>query len=261
MRGVVLAGGLGSRLGHLTSQINKHCLPVGKYPMIYHPLHTLKNGGVNDVMIISGKEHMGTLISQLGSGSTFGMSFTYKIQDNADGIAGALRLCEDFLRSDQSNCFVTILGDNIYDDRLNFKGTNISNEFVYSSKERVNRKNIPVCKLFLKKVHDPNRFGVIKLKDDYGNKVVKIVEKPKYFVSNLAVTGCYVYDHNVWSILNNLKVSERNEFEITDVNNWYVENGIVLYKYLENNWTDAGTHKSLIKANLQCKFTTYHDFI
>jgi len=260
MKGVVLAGGTGSRLLPLTKVLNKHCLPVGKYPMIYHPLHTLKKGGVSDVMIITGKEHMGTLVNQLGSGCDFGMNFTYRIQDNADGIAGALKLCEDFVRSGPSSCFVTILGDNIYEDELDFQGTNIGDDFVYSSKERKGRK-IPSCKLFLKKVHDPNRFGVVKLKSEYGNKVVKIVEKPSSFISNLIVTGCYVYDSNVWNILDNLKVSERNEFEITDVNNWYVENGIVLYKYLKKNWTDAGTHESIIKANQLCKNIKYCDFI
>jgi len=260
MKGIVLAGGTGSRLYPLTKIFNKHCLPVGKYPMIYHPLHTLKTGGITDVIIISGKEHMGTLINQLGSGSNFGMDFTYKIQDTANGIAGALKLCEDFIKSDSSDNFVTILGDNIYEDELVFDGIEMSENFVYSSKEKSNKK-IPACKLFLKKVKDPNRFGVVKLKDEYGNKIVKIIEKPKTFISNLAVTGCYVYDSNVWTILDKLKVSDRNELEITDVNNWYVENGIVLYKYLKNNWTDAGTHKSLVKANVQCKEIIYHDFI
>jgi glucose-1-phosphate thymidylyltransferase len=261
MRGVLLAGGSGTRLLPLTAKINKHCLPVGRYPMIYHPLHSLKEGGVNDIMIISGSEHMGNLISILGSGSNFGMRFTYRIQDSPDGIAGALKLCEDFIRSYNSRYFVTILGDNIYEDKLDFGGVEVGEDFIYSSKENISKKPIPTCKLFLKKVHDPNRFGVVKLKDEYGNKVVKIIEKPKKYISNLAVTGCYVYDENVWNILNNIKLSDRNEFEITDVNNWYVENGIVVYKFLKKNWTDAGTHESLSKANRQCKYVKYHDFI
>jgi len=261
MRGIILAGGSGSRLGYLTKVQNKHLLPVGKYPMIYHPLHTLKNGGITDVMIISGKEHMGMLVAQLGSGSELGMQFSYRIQDNTDGIAGALKLCEDFIRNDNSKYFATILGDNIYEENLDFGQIDIGNKFVYSSKYKSDDSEIPACKLFLKKVHNPNRFGVIRLKDEYGNKVIEIVEKPKKVISNLAVTGCYVYDSNVWGILGNLKMSERNEFEITDVNNWYVENGIVLYEHLKKDWTDAGTHDSLIKANRQCKYLTYDDFI
>lgn len=261
MRGIVLAGGTGSRLRPLTNTLNKHILPVGRYPMIYHPLHTLKNGGITDVMIISGKEHMGTLINQLGSGSNLGMRFTYRIQDHADGVAGALKLCEDFVRSDKFDYFTAILADNIYEDDLDFKGINVGDNFVYSSMDNLNNKKIPACKLFLKRVHDPNRFGVVKLKDEYGNKVVKIIEKPKGFISDLAVTGCYVYDSHVWSVLNNLKLSDRSEFEITDVNNWYVENGIVVYKYLKKNWTDAGTYESINKANLICKDTTYEDFL
>lgn len=260
MRGILLAGGKGTRLGSLTKAINKHCLPVGRYPMLYHPLHTLKNGGISDVMVISGKEHMGSVVNMLGSGKDFGMSFTYRIQDSANGIAGALKLCEDFIRSGKSNYFVTILGDNIYEDTLDFEGLNIGSEFVYSSKERKDELGIPACKLFIKKVVDPNRFGVVKLKETYGNKVIQIIEKPKTFVSNLAVTGCYVYDNNVWDILDTIKLSDRNEFEITDVNNWYVENGIVLYKYLKKRWTDAGTFDSIIKANNQCKNLIYKDF-
>jgi len=261
MKGVVLAGGTGSRLMPLTKVISKHILPVGRYPMIYHPLYSLKNGGVSEVIIISGKEHMGTLISQLGSGSNFGMNFTYRIQDTANGIAGALKLCEDFVKNDKSSHFAAILGDNIYEDKLDFGGFDIGDDFVYSSKEKMNENKIPICKLFLKKVHDPNRFGVVKLKNEYGNKVVKIIEKPKTYVSNLAVTGCYIYDSNVWNILDSLKISERDEFEITDVNNWYVENGIVLYKYLKGDWVDAGTHESIIKATQQCKDLIYPGFI
>jgi glucose-1-phosphate thymidylyltransferase len=259
MRGIVLAGGVGTRLFPLTKQTNKHVLPVGRYPMIYHPLHTLKEGGINDIMIISGKEHMGSLISHLGSGSGFGMRFTYRIQDNADGIAGALKLCEDFIRTYNSTHFVAILGDNIFEEKIEFGGFDFSEDFVYSSRKQDVPK-IPACKLFLKKVRDPNRFGVVKLQDQYGNRVVKIIEKPKTFVSNLAVTGCYVYDYNIWGVLDSIKLSERNEFEITDVNNWYVENGVVLYKYLNGAWTDAGTHESLLKANQQCKALLFKDF-
>lgn len=259
MRGIVLAGGTGTRLRPLTKILNKHILPVGRYPMIYHPLHALKTGGIFDVMIISGKEHMGTLISQLGSGADFGMNFTFKIQDKPDGIAGALKLCEDFIRTDKDTSFVVILGDNIFLENLDFGSLNVSSKFIIKTKTPIN--TIPTCKLFLKKVKDPNRFGVVKFINNNGDKVIKIIEKPKVFVSNYAVAGCYVYDFHIWNVLNNIKLSFRNEYEITDVNNWYVENGAVYYKFLKSEWFDAGTIDSLVVATNLCKDITYKDFL
>ncbi len=239
MKGIVLAGGTGSRLHPLTNVLNKHILPVGRYPMIYYPLHTLKLGGITDVMIVSGKEHLGTLVSQLGSGSELGMSFTYKIQDKADGVAGALKLCEDFVRTNNSKFgeFVVLLGDNIFLEKLDFNFCKLL------------PRNVPNAKFFITEVIDPHRFGVVKFDKD----IECIVEKPKSFVSNFVVTGAYMYDQNIWTKVAELEKSNRGEFEITDVNNWYIQNGKVCYDYLVAEWTDAGTPESLLKANMLCK--------
>lgn len=244
MRGAILAGGTGSRLRPLTNVLNKHILPVGNYPMIYHPIHTLKAGGVKELIIISGKEHIGTLISQLGSGKDFGMQFTYRVQDEPTGIAGALSLCKHFLSN--SPWFPIILGDNIYEDNINFN-TGLTNF-----------NNTPICKLFIKKVQDPNRFGVAKINK---NIIEYIVEKPKEFVSDYAVTGLYMYDSNVWNIVDNLSPSLRGEFEITDINNWYIKNGKAIYEMINGFWSDAGTFDSIAVASQYASKVTYKGFV
>lgn len=230
MKGIILAGGTGSRLYPLTKVTNKHLLPVGKYPMIYHPIFKLKRAGINQIMIITGKEHMGAVVNLLGSGKDFGVEFTYRIQDEAGGIAQALGLCNFFVGNDKC---VVILGDNIFEDDIS--------EYVKNFE-----KQDKGAKILIKEVQDPHRFGVAELKD---KNIVSIEEKPKNPKSNFAVTGIYMYDSNVFEIIKTLKPSHRNELEITDVNNEYIKRGELTFDILKGWWTDAGTFESLKKAN------------
>ncbi len=225
MKGIVLAGGSGSRLSPLTKVTNKHLLPVWNKPMIYYPINTLINAGIKDILIISGPEHSGHFSKLLSSGKEFGVKFTYEIQDKAGGIAQALSLAEDFV--DDSSVAV-ILGDNIFEDKLNF------NDFETGSR------------IYLKEVHDPERFGVADIK---GDKITSIIEKPKNPKSNLAVTGIYIYDSKVFDIIKTLKPSNRGELEITDVNNAYIKEKKMQFRVLEGFWSDAGTFESLFKAS------------
>jgi len=230
MRGVVLAGGTGSRLFPLTKVTNKHLLPVGRKPMIYHPVEKLVNAGLKDIVIVTGVEHMGDVVNLLGSGKDFGCRFTYKVQDEAGGIAQALGLTETVC-GDSS--LAVILGDNIFSDELG--------PFV---KEFAAQKT--GAKIFLKEVQDPQRFGVAEVKD---GKVVSIEEKPKQPKSNLAVTGIYFFDPAVFEIIRTLKPSGRGELEITDVNNAYIRKNQMTYSQFKGDWTDAGTFESLQTAN------------
>lgn len=230
MKGIILAGGTGSRLFPLTKVTNKHLLPVGKYPMIFHSVSKLKQAGITDVLVVTGKEHMGDVVSLLGSGSEMGVSFTYKVQDEAGGIAQALGLAEQFIHDDQ---MVVILGDNVFTDDIspyvnNFKKQQIG------------------AKILIQEVQDPKRFGVPELQ---GNRIISIEEKPQNPKSNYAVTGIYMFDHKVFEIVKTLKPSVRGELEITDVNNAYIERGELTYDTLGGWWTDAGTHSSLARAN------------
>ncbi len=231
MKGVILAGGTGSRLMPLTKITNKHLLPVYDKPMIYYPLQTLLNAGIKQIMIVSGKGHAGHFLELLGSGKEFGAKFTYEIQEEAGGIAQALGLAEDFADNEP---IVVILGDNIYQD--NFK------EEIQSFKEG--------AKVFLKKIPDPERFGVAEIEED---KIIGIVEKPKKPKSNLAVTGLYIYDSKVFDIIQTLKPSDRGELEITEVNNHYIKNGKMGFAKVNGFWTDAGTISSLYKASTLVK--------
>jgi len=230
MKGIVLAGGTGSRIYPLTKVTNKHLLPVGRYPMIYHPITKLKEAGINDILIVTGVDHMGDIVNLLGSGRDMGVEFTYKVQDQAGGIAQALGLAENFVGND--SCAV-ILGDNIFRKDIS--------EFVKNFE-----KQGEGAKILIKSVSDPKRFGVAELLED---KIVSIEEKPKSPKSNFAVTGIYMYDNKVFNIIKTLKPSGRGELEITDVNNEYIKNGTMTYDVLDSWWTDAGTFESLIRAN------------
>lgn len=230
MKGIILAGGTGSRLYPLTKVTNKHLLPVGKYPMIYHAIFKLKEANISDILIVTGREYMGDVVSLLGSGSDFDVQFTYKVQDQAGGIAQALGLCKTFVGDD---LMTVILGDNVF-------SSSIRNS-VYNFKRQGEG-----AKILIKEVDDPYRFGVPELEGDH---IKSIEEKPKEPKSTFAVTGIYFYDSNVFEIIKELKPSSRGELEITDVNNAYIDKGLLTYDILDGWWTDAGTHLSLARAN------------
>ena len=235
MKGVILAGGTGSRLLPLTRVTNKHLLPVGKKPMILHSVKKLTGIGIEDIIIITGIEHMGDMISLLGSGKNYGCNLTYRVQDDPDGIAGALLLCESFCGSED---MCVILGDNIFKDDL----TNSLKAFSQIS-------NNPKCLLSLSEVKDPKRFGVPTILEE---RIIEIIEKPNNPKSNYRVTGIYFYDKNVFKFIKKLAKSYRGEYEITDVNNFYIKEGFVQYNILKSWWTDAGTHESYQLANRYC---------
>ncbi len=228
MKGIILAGGTGSRLYPLTKITNKHLLPVYDKPMIYYPLQTLIDAGLEEIMIVSGKGHAGHFLELLGSGAEFGVHLTYEIQEEAGGIAQALGLAEDFADDDD---VAVILGDNIFQDNVR--------EAVQPFESGAH--------VFLKKVPDANRFGVAEIAGDH---IVSIEEKPANPKSNYAVTGLYLYDNDVFEIISTLKPSGRGELEITDVNNEYIRQGAMSYSVLEGFWSDAGTFESLLRAGI-----------
>ncbi|MBS1766365.1 MAG: NTP transferase domain-containing protein [Acidobacteria bacterium] len=230
MKGVVLAGGTGSRLYPLTKVTNKHLLPVGLAPMIWHPIWKLKQAGMDEILIVTGTDHMGDVVGLLGSGKDFGCRFTYKVQDEAGGIAQALGLAENFAGND-SVC--VILGDNIFQDSL------AGDADAFRAQGRGAR-------ILLKPVQDPQRFGVAEVQ---GDNVVSIEEKPKAPKSNLAVTGIYFYDAAVFDIIRTVKPSGRGEMEITDVNNAYIAKSDLSFGTFQGWWSDAGTFPSLAHAN------------
>jgi glucose-1-phosphate thymidylyltransferase len=228
MKGIILAGGTGSRLYPLTKVTNKHLLPVYDKPMIYYPIQTLINAGIKEIMIVSGRGHAGHFLELLGSGIDLGVKFTYEIQEEAGGIAQALGLAERFADEDD---VTVILGDNIFQDNI---------------KEDV-LKFTGGAKIFLKEVKDAHRFGVAELN---GDKVIGIQEKPSDPKSNFAVTGLYIYSNSVFKNVKTLTPSARGELEITDVNNYFVNNGTMEYRILDGFWSDAGTFESLLRAGV-----------
>lgn len=230
MKGVVLAGGTGSRLYPLTKVTNKHLLPVGQVPMIFHPISKLREVGVEEILIVTGVEHMGDVVNLLGSGKDFGCRFTYKVQDEAGGIAQALLLAENFAGG-RPVC--VILGDNVFEAPI----TPSVRAFMETQRG---------ARVVLKRVADPGRFGVAQVD---GTRIVRIEEKPAQPKSDLAVTGVYFYDGAVYDVIRTLKPSARGELEITDVNNAYLARGELRYDVLEGWWTDAGTFDSLLLAN------------
>lgn len=229
IKGIVLAGGTGSRLFPLTKVTNKHLLPVGKKPMIYYPIQKLLECGIDEILIVTGVDHMGDIVNLLGSGREFNCRFTYKVQDEAGGIAQALGLAEIFVGTDQ---MAVILGDNIFQHPLK----RYADAF---------RKQSKGARILLQEVQDPERFGVAEID---GDNIISIEEKPKYPKSNYAVTGIYMYDNTVFECIKTLKPSGRGELEITDVNNWYMKRRQLKYDILPGWWTDAGTFDSLSRA-------------
>jgi glucose-1-phosphate thymidylyltransferase len=231
MKGVVLAGGLGSRLFPLTKITNKHLLPVFDKPMIYYPIQALINAGIDDIMIVTGGNFAGHFLQLLGNGKEFGLKhLNYTYQEGEGGIADALSLVEHFA-DDEAVCVV--LGDNIIENNIK------------QAKEDYEKQG-GGAKILLKKVHDPNRFGVPELD---GEKVLNIVEKPKNPKSDFAVIGIYFFDNTVFDIIKTLKPSDRGELEITDVNNHYINRGEMTWNELDGWWTDAGTFESLLHAS------------
>lgn len=231
LKGIILAGGTGSRLFPLTKVTNKHLLPVGRKPMIYHPIGKMTEAGIEEILIVTGVEHLGDIVTLLGSGREFGCRFTYKVQDQAGGIAQALSLAESFVGGDR---MVVILGDNIFEDKLK----PFVEEYLQQKKG---------AKVMLKEVSDPHRFGVVEIKN---GKIAAIEEKPKKPRSNYAVTGIYFYDEEVFKMIRRLKPSRRGELEITDVNRQYLRQGLMTHAVLSGWWSDAGTFASLERASL-----------
>lgn len=230
MKGVILAGGTGSRLFPLTKVTNKHLLPVGRYPMIYHPVAKMAEAGIRDILIVTGTEHMGAVVGTLGSGHHLGLDLTYRVQDAAGGIAQALGLAIPYLSGD--SC-VVILGDNIFEDNI----AHHVNRFAQRGQGAA---------ILLKEVPDPERYGVANV---IGNSIVSIEEKPKQPKSPYCVTGIYMYDRRLPFYLSDLRPSARGELEITDVNNAYLRDGKLEFGLLSGWWTDAGTPASLALAN------------
>ncbi|NLA39781.1 MAG: dTDP-4-dehydrorhamnose reductase [Methanomicrobiales archaeon] len=231
MKGIILAGGTGSRLYPLTKVTNKHLLPVYDKPMIYYPLQTLIAAGIKDIMIVSGRGHVGHFLELLGSGKEFGIRLTYEIQEGAGGIAQALGLAEEWAGTDN---VAVILGDNIFQDDI------LGDVEAFETG----------AKIFLKEVTDAHRFGVAEVR---GSRVLRVEEKPKAPKSNLAVTGLYLYDAGVFEIIRTLKPSRRGELEITDVNNAYIQRGTMEFSVLSGFWSDAGTFESLLRASVMVK--------
>jgi len=235
MKGIILAGGTGNRLMPCTKVTNKHLLPIYNKPMIYHPLLTLINSGIKDIMIISGREHVGDFTNLLGSGIDFGANLTYKVQEGAGGIAEALSLTENFADNEP---IVVILGDNLFEDNIS--------SYIKEFEDQI--KGAGGCKIFLKKVglKAAKRFGIACVE---GNRVVYVEEKPETPRNNLAMTGLYMFDSKVFEVIKTLTRSARGELEITDAINWYVKSGRCYYNLIDGFWSDAGTFESLNRAS------------
>jgi glucose-1-phosphate thymidylyltransferase len=231
MKGVILAGGLGTRLHPLTKVTNKHLLPVYDKPMIYYPIQTLINAGIDDILIVTGGNNAGDFLKLLGNGKEFGLRhINYTYQEGEGGIAEALRLAEFFASGDK---ICVVLGDNVIEKNIRKAVENF-------------REQKEGAKILLKEVPDPERFGVAELR---GDRIARIEEKPKEPKSRYAVIGIYLFDQEVFNIIKTLKPSGRGELEITDVNNRYIEKGVMTWDILEGWWTDAGTFESLLRAN------------
>ncbi len=232
MKGIVLAGGLGTRLYPLTKITNKHLLPVYNRPMIYYPIQTLVDADITEILIVTGGRNAGDFLELLGNGKEFGLKhLNYTYQEGEGGIAAALSLAEYFVEDD---CLCVILGDNVYEKSVRQSAT-----------EFIQRRDS--AKIHLKRVENPQRFGVPVMSD---GRIVRIEEKPTVPKSEYAVTGLYMYDHSVFDIIKTLKPSGRGELEITDVNNAYIEREDLTYAIVDGWWSDAGTFDSLLRTNI-----------
>ncbi len=237
MKGIVLAGGRGSRLFPLTEVTNKHLLPVNNKPMIFHPIEKLVEAGITDIILVIGGSSVGDIVRLVGSGKRFGASITYRCQEDPDGIAGALGLCEDFVGGDK--CAV-ILGDNIFQAPLR--------PFVDQFMQQESG-----AKILVKHVPDPHRFGVVEAD---GDKVIGVEEKPEKPKSNNIAIGVYMFDAQVFDIIRGLKKSGRGEYEVTDIQNAYIERGTLTWNKIEGWWTDAGLISTLHRASLYLMHNT-----
>jgi glucose-1-phosphate thymidylyltransferase len=232
MKGIVLAGGLGTRLHPLTKITNKHLLPVYNRPMIYYPIQTLVEAGIKEILVVTGGRNAGHFLELLGNGKEFGLKHLhYTYQEGEGGIAAALSLAEHFVENDP---VCVILGDNVYE------------KSVRDSKEEFVQRGHG-ARIHLKKVENPQRFGVPVID---GDRIVKIEEKPKQPQSDYAVTGLYMYDSEVFNIIKTLKPSGRGELEITDVNNAYIDRNEMSFAVVDGWWSDAGTFDSLLRTNI-----------
>ncbi len=238
LSGIVLAGGTGSRLYPLTKVTNKHLLPVGNYPMIYHPLLRLREAGITRVAVVTSPEHMGDVVNLLGSGRDLGLDLTYRVQDKPQGIAQALGLCENFAREKP---FLVALGDNILQDNL-------------SDEVKIYQRQKGGARILLKSVPDPEHYGVPEFE---GAQITGIIEKPKHPPSEYAVTGLYFYDAKVFDYIKKLSLSGRGEYEVSDLNSAYVEHDHLTYGILKGWWGDAGTIEGWHQANELAKNLEY----
>jgi len=230
VKGIILAGGKGTRLNPLTEITNKHLLPIGKEPMIWHPVKQLVGSGINEILIITSTHHMGDVVNSLGSGLRFGCEFTYRAQEEAGGIAHALALAEQFA---QGHRIVVMLGDNIFEYSIN--------PHIQDFKQQASG-----ARVLLKEVGEPERFGIAALDE---KQIISIEEKPSQPKSSYAVVGCYMYDNQVFDLIREIKPSQRGELEITAVNNLYIKKGQLRHSIVQGRWTDAGTFESLQEAN------------
>ncbi len=230
IKGVILAGGKGTRLYPLTEITNKHLLPVGREPMIWHSVRQLISANITDILVVTSTHQMGAVVNSLGSGKRFGCEFTYRVQEETGGIAHALALAELFVHDHK---IVVLLGDNIFERSIR----PYVQEF---------QKQETGARVLLKKVQDASRYGVAALDEE---QVVEIEEKPAQPKSDYAVVGCYMYDRQVFEFVRQIKPSARGELEITAVNNLYIQKGQLKYSFVEGVWTDAGTFESLNEAH------------
>lgn len=231
LKGVILVGGLGTRLHPLTKVVSKHLLPVGNEPMIFHCVKQLTAAGITNILIVTNGQYVGDFVKALGSGKDFGCEFTYRVQEEAKGIAHALALAEGFTAGDR---IVVMLGDNIFEHSIQHAISDFHGQQMGA-------------RVLLKQVNDPRRYGVAVL--DRKNQIVKIEEKPIQPKSNYAVLGVYFYDASVFDIIRTIEPSDRGEYEITSVNNVYIHQRQLEYNIIEGQWVDAGTFESLTEAH------------